>query len=172
MIRTLSLLIIFLIPLYGNCYAQFISFQISVEPEINTKVEQELNFGTFVSNSGKQEISLGDFNMGIFSIRALYTQNLFLLLEYPEELFNSNPKIQASIPIELSMAYSDSETQNLSKTTIANENRAFISISDLSGPATNEVWKSVFIYVFGSVFINDIPNGTYVGDINLIIDYD
>jgi hypothetical protein len=64
--------------------AQFLNIQIDVDPEVETLVEQDLDFGQVVAGSGFQPIPPGSPSMGIFRIRALRTQRLLISLEADE----------------------------------------------------------------------------------------
>lgn len=109
----------------SNTLAQFINLQIRVEPELSATVEQDLNFGQLVVNSGPSIIELGDINMGIFNIRSYYTQNVFVQLQVPDALTHINPAINDVIPLELGVAYNNSGTRNLDESIILSENFGF-----------------------------------------------
>ena len=153
--------------------AQFINLRLTIEPELRATVIQPLNFGTQVTNSGRTEIQLGDANMGIFSIRAFHTQNIYIELQYPEALENNEPRITANIPLELGMAYNNSGSDNPQNSTTLPLNEGLVSITQNTTPEQEaEVWKQMYIYVYGSIVIGNIPNGIYTGDIILTLDYD
>lgn len=153
--------------------AQFINIQLNVEPEISASVEQNLEFGTQIINSGRNEIGLGDLNMGIFSIKAYYTQNVYLTLEYPEVLTHDNPAFSEAIPLELNLSYNNSGTNNVNSSTVLTGNEGLINIHEnTQNIARNEIWQELFIYVYGYIDVGNIPNGVYTGDIVLTVDYD
>ena len=154
--------------------AQFINLQITIEPELSATVEKNLNFGTLISGSGYQEIKLGDINMGVFSITALNTQNIYIDLEYPEALESSDPSIDASIPLDLKLAYNNSGEDNPIESLLLENHYGFIPIHIENGKSISEqaTWQRLFLYVFGSITINDIPNGVYEGNITLLVEYD
>lgn len=153
--------------------AQFINLQLKVEPELSATVEQDLDFGTQVTNSGRTEIQLGDVNMGVFSIRAFHTQNLYLTLEYPELLQSEAPDNDDDIPIELQMAYNNRDNNNPANARILTDNSGLISIHEnTQAEFDGEVWKQMYIYVFGAIEVGNISNGVYSGDIVLSVDYD
>ncbi|MEX0723637.1 MAG: hypothetical protein WD357_09475 [Gracilimonas sp.] len=156
-----------------SAQAQFINLQLKVEPELSATVEQDLDFGTQVTNSGRTEVQLGDINMGIFSIRAFHTQNLYMSLQFPESLENNAPGIEAEIPLELSMNYNNSGTNSPANSTPLTENNGYISIHENTRPVNqNDIWKQMYIYVYGAIVVGNIPNGTYTADIVLSVDYD
>lgn len=153
--------------------AQFINLQIKVEPELSATVEQDLDFGTQVTNSGRTEIQLGDVNMGVFSIRAFHTQNLYLTLQYPEQLINENPAVDDNIPIELDMAYNNRGNNNPANASFLPDNSGLVSIHEnTQAEFDGKVWKQMYIYIFGAIEVGNIANGVYTGDIVLSVDYD
>ena len=170
--RLILIILVIFIPGKTVC-AQFINLQIKIEPELSATVEQDLDFGTLISNSGRSEIQLGDVNMGIFSIRAYHTQNVYINLLYPDALLNENPAFEDDIPLELTLAYNNSGVDNALNSTPLDANNGFVSIhenTDLDD--SNDIWKQMYIYVYGAIDVGNIPNGTYTGDIVLTVDYD
>ena len=153
--------------------AQFINLQLKVEPELSATVEQDLDFGTLVTNSGRTEIQLGDVNMGVFSIRAFHTQNIYLNLQYPEVLRSDDPEINEEIPLQLGMSYNNSGDNNAINSTNLVANNGFVSIhEDTELENRNDIWKQMYIYVYGAIEVGNIPNGVYTGEIVLSVDYD
>ncbi|MFD2532496.1 hypothetical protein [Gracilimonas halophila] len=153
--------------------AQFINLQLKVEPELSATVEQNLDFGTQVTNSGRTTVQLGDVNMGVFSIRAFHTQNLYISLQYPDQLTNEDPGIENQIPLELDMAYNNQDTNDATNANLLDANRGLVSIHERTqAEFDQEIWKEMYIYVFGAIDVGNIPNGVYTADIILTIDYD
>ncbi|MEQ8525862.1 hypothetical protein [Gracilimonas sp.] len=153
--------------------AQFINLQLKIEPELSATVEQDLDFGTLVTNSGRTEIQLGDVNMGVFSIRAFHTQNVYLNLQYPEVLRNENPAISDEIPLQLNMSYNNTGNNNAINSAPLTANSGFISIHDNTQLENrNDIWKQMYIYVYGAIEVGNIPNGVYTGEVVLSVDYD
>jgi hypothetical protein len=162
---------LFLIPV--KLKGQFINLQLKVEPELSASVEQDLDFGTLVANSGRTEIRLGDVNMGIFSIRAYHTQNVYIMLNYPDALSNNAAGTEAEIPLELNMAYNNTGNNNALNSEILPTNSGFVSIHENTEIENrNDIWKQMFIYVYGALDIGNIPNGLYTGEIVLTVNYD
>ncbi len=153
--------------------AQFINIQIIVEPELTAKVEQELRFGNIVSNSGLTDVDLGDTNMGIFSIKALYTQSVYIELNFPDFLENTDPAFDDTIPLFLEIAYNNSGVENIRSSKFLTNNEGFISIYEPSNEgAPKIIWQDLYLYIFGSLDIGNIPNGIYEGEVQLIVYYD
>ncbi|WP_020402046.1 hypothetical protein [Gracilimonas tropica] len=175
MIKIRNIILLFL---FSACYvsptsAQFINLQLKVEPELSATVEQDLDFGTQVTNSGRTEIQLGDINMGVFSIKAFHTQNVYLTLQYPESLESDNPANEAEIPLELNMAYNNTGQNSINGADILSDNNGMVSIhEDTRLESRNDIWKIMYIYVYGAINVGNVPNGVYTGDIVLSVDYD
>lgn len=171
-IKFVILLILVQILPYKLLYAQFINLQLTVESEISTTVEQNLNFGELTTNTGLKYIELGDLNMGVFSIRAYHTQTLFLELDVPEFMVNANPAITDSIPIELNLAYNNSGQNDPARSTTLINNRGFVDVRPNNTRSDGEYWKQLYLYVYGVIEIGNIQNGDYYADIILNINYD
>lgn len=153
--------------------AQFINLQLRVEPELSATVEQNLDFGTQVTNSGITEIRLGDVNMGVFSIRAFHTQNVYLSLKYPDALVNNQAGTTHEIPLQLSMAYNNTGENKVDNAALLPVNGGLLSIHESTAlQSKKDIWQKMYIYVFGSIDVGNIPNGIYSADIILSVDYD
>lgn len=154
-------------------HAQFINLQIKIEPELSATVEQDLDFGTQISNSGRTEIQLGDVNMGVFSIRAFHTQNVYLNLQYPSLLTNNDPAVNATIPLELNIAYNNTGTNAIESAVQLAGNNGLVSVHERTELRNrNDIWKQLYLYIYGAIEVGNIPNGVYTGDIVLSVDYD
>lgn len=155
--------------------AQFINLQIRIEPELSATVEQELDFGTFAINSGEQFIGVSDVNAGIFSVRAYYTQNVFIELVLPPELNHINPAISDVIPIDLQIAYNNMGNRSSSEAQVLQDNKGILPINEYDELITSnspEIWRELYLFVFGSIYVNDIASGIYESEIVLSIEYD
>jgi hypothetical protein len=155
--------------------AQFINLQIRIEPELSATVEQDLNFGQLVINSGPSIIELGDLNMGIFNIRSYYTQNVYIQLDVPEALTHNNPAVNDVIPIELGVAYNNSGERNVDNSIVLNDNSGFLPIYEAATTgftSTTDIWQEMYLYVFGSIIVGNINEGEYNGEVTLLIEYD
>ncbi len=152
--------------------AQFINLQIQVESEISTTVEQDLDFGSLVSNVGEQTIELGDVRMGIFSIRAYHTQTIFVQLNTPEFLSHPNPAVSENIPLYLNVAYNNSGVNDSNRSIPLQGNSGYIEMSPSTTTRTNDIWKIFYLYIYGYIDIGNIPNGEYSGSVQLVVAYD
>lgn len=171
----ISLFVFFTGLIPSSVLAQFINLQIRIEPELSAAVEQELDFGTFAINAGEQFIGISDVNAGIFSVRAYYTQNVYVELILPEELNHINPAISDAIPIDLQIAYNNKGNRSSGEALVLDNNQGMLPINEYSEPITSnspEIWKEMYLFVFGSIYVNDIASGIYESDIILSIEYD
>lgn len=170
--KSLVLHIIFLLLfLPGLAAAQFLNIQLDVEPEVETIVEQPLDFGQLVTNSGRQAINIGDVNMGVFKLRTLRTQQLILQLETDSELIHSDSGVQQTIPIELQASYTNNGVNDYRTSTPFGENMQDVVIEGTpENPQTT--WSGMYIYVYGSIEIGNVPAGTYQGEIVLTVIYE
>lgn len=165
--------IILLAGISHSAQAQFINLRFKIEPELSATVEHNLDFGTQIVNSGHIEVNLGDINMGVFSVKAFHTQNVFLDLQYPAALVNNTTETDAEIPIDLKMAYNNSGINIVENASPLSTNNGYVSIherTELLGQKS--IWQILYIYVYGAIDIGNIPNGLYTGDIILSVSYD
>ncbi|RNC85720.1 MAG: hypothetical protein ED557_02805 [Balneola sp.] len=170
---TVALFLLGLVP--ESLFAQFINLQIRIEPELSATVEQELDFGSFDINAGEQSIGISDVNAGLFSVRAYYTQNVFIELILPDELTHINPAISHVIPIDLQIAYNNKGNRSSREAVVLENNKGLLPINeygDVISSNSPEIWKEMFLFVFGSIYVNDIASGIYESDIVLSIEYD
>ncbi len=172
----ISFFVLLFLALTGNTlYAQFINLQLKVEPELTASVERELNFGELITNSGETYIELGDLNMGIFSIRALNTQNLYISLDAPDYLYPEATTLNDDrIPLDLRISINNTDTNNPDNSVELIENEGYIPVFDqqFGSEPNDDVWKEMYIYIYGSVFVENIASGEYSGQVNLVIEYD
>ena len=170
LIRSYFFLIFLLVFSATSSFAQFINIQLTIEPELSTRIEQSLNFGTQVTNSGIKQINLGDSGMGIFSIKALYTQEVKISLNYPENL--ESLENNAKIPLDLSISYNNSGRDLPEESILIPNNSSYISIYNREESLNpDQIWKELFIYVFGSIDVGAVPNADYEADVILNVDY-
>lgn len=147
------------------------NIQIDIEPEVNTTIEQSLNFGQIVTNSGQINIGLGDVNMGIFKISALRTQRLLISLEHSDELRSVSSRNLATIPFDIQAAYTNFGVNDYRQSTSLS---SAIEEVLIEGPPANPTatWSSAYIYIYGSLDIGTVPSDVYVGEVQLTIVYE
>jgi len=154
--------------------AQTMRFNMDIQPELSVEVLQDLNFGTVVTNSGTQQIGLGNPQMGIFKIRALAKQSAILSLQKPDRL--TKPESQDTtntIPLNLDAAYAPEVGNYQDYLPFAND-RLRITLSDDNdnpGNRDEQVWDTGYVFIFGTIDVGDISPGSYSGTLVLNVAY-
>lgn len=147
--------------------AQFIDLTLEIDSEITARTEQPLNFGTLSTNSGRRSINLGSINMGIFSITALENQVLLVNMNKPKQLQHDNPAINDIVPIQLFSRYGYSP-QNFQDSMPLAEGTGTIKVDTNPDPGP---WNTIYLFIYGSINIGNIPNGIYANSIVLNVEY-
>jgi hypothetical protein len=150
-----------------NTQAQFIDLRLDIDSEITAQTEQPLDFGTLMTNTGRRMIELGSFDMGVFSITALENQMLLVTLDKPTELRHDNPAVDDVIPLELFSRYGYS-AQNYENSNPLPDATSNIKVEPNPEPGP---WNSIYIFLYGSVDIGNVQDGTYANEIVLNVEY-
>ena len=172
-IKNVLLIPFLLLPFFegSSTSAQIINIDIEIEPEIKTVILNQLEFPDLIANTGEVTIDLGDPRMGIFSITALNSQNLYLEVNYPLYLVSTDTKVNDTIPLEINSYFSKDGLDNyLSSRLIINNKGSFAISQNSPGPTAD--WETVYILITGSINIGQISDGTYKGIIELLVEYD
>ena len=166
----ISLILLFLIR-PSESHSQFLNIQIDVEPSVDTVVQQRLDFGQMIAGSGLQEIPLGSPNMGVFHIRALRTQRMLISIDADAALIHTNPNISASIPMQIYANYTNDGIDNFRARNALSDQLELIIVE---APENNPeaVWSGIYIYIYGSIDLRNVPLGIYSGEIVLTVVYE
>lgn len=164
------LILLSIIVLPHTISAQFINLQITIEPELSAEVEQVLDFGEVISNSGIKEIQLGDLNTGVFSIRAIRSQSLYIELNHPDALYRKNNQID-QIPLQLQVSYNNTGSNNISNAQLLEGSSGTLTVGGSENSSGN-FWLKLYLYVYGYIDVGNIPNWVYEGDVILFVSYD
>lgn len=148
-------------------YAQFIDLNLDVNSKLTASTEQMLDFGTLVTNSGRKSIEFSSLKMGIFSITALENEVLLINLEKPDKLQNENPSIKDRIPLNLLSRYGYS-SRNYQETYDLSEATSIIKVKEDPEPGP---WNTVYIFIYGSINIGNVPDGVYSNEVVLDVEY-
>jgi len=147
--------------------AQFINLQLEVDSKLTATTERPLDFGTIATNSGQRNIDLGSINMGVFSITALEKQLLLIKLGKPNYLRHDNPAIKDTVPLDLFARYGyDSQNYNDSAPLPEETNNIKVEYNSDPGP-----WNTIYIFMYGSITVDDISDGVYSNNIILNVEY-
>jgi hypothetical protein len=149
--------------------AQTVNHSMEIQPELSVEVLQNLNFGTVITNSGIQQIPLGDNRMGVFEIRALATQSVLISLEKPDYLTAAQNGNSDQIPLSLQAAYS-SRPKNYDQVIPFDDNLRTVleSIDNLENSST---WETGYVYIFGDIDVGDIIPDSYSSTLVLNVVY-
>ena len=147
---------------------QTVRFNMEVQPELGVEVLQDLDFGTVVSNSGRQQIELGEVRMGVFKIKALATQSAVLSLQKPDTLMGGQNG--GHIPISIEAAYA-SEPRNYTNIQSFTNNQLRVTLGDGNGRAESPNWENGYVYIYGSITVGEVPQGDYSGTLVLNVTY-
>jgi hypothetical protein len=155
--------------------AQFVNISLKVEPELSAEVVNNLSFGQIVSNTGITNIEKGDPGMGVLSIRGFSNQRVYISVFQPESLTHQNPGIKDVILFDLKVAANNFGYDDVTKSFEISGSNNLINIHDSDGGTnvgTSKVWETLYLYIFGTLEVGDIANGSYEGEIFFIIEYE
>lgn len=155
--------------------AQFLHFEMNIEAELGVEVLQNLDFGTALANSGPQTVTLGDPGTGIFSISGSQSQSVIVSIDAPDALSPADPDHADKIPLTLDLAYNNRGNNDFAQALpISGRSIRFplTSMARQDTKAKGLVTNAAYIYVYGSLFIGDVPEDTYSGDITLAVEYE
>ena len=131
----------------ASVISQNMSVQLDVNPQVETMVEQSLDFGQLITGSGFKEIPLGSPSMGIFQVRALRTQQLMISLDADSTLRHSNPAISDVIFMNLNANYTDNDVNDYrSSLPFSNIVETIVMQSPPHNP--DAVWSSIYICIW------------------------
>lgn len=146
---------------------QFIDLRLRIDSELTATTEQQLSFGKLPSNSGRKSIELGSLNMGVFSITGLEKQRLLIDLQKPDQLIHDNPAIEETVPLQLFARYAYT-AQGYDGSVPLTESTNSIKIKSNPDPGP---WNTIYLFIYGSVDIGNVPDGVYSNQIVLNVEY-
>lgn len=150
-----------------SAQAQFVDLHLDIEPKLEAQTEQPLDFGILQSNTGRNTVDLGSPGMGIFSITAMENQLLFISLGLPDVLRHENPAVRDVIPLDLRARYGFSaETPHNSFVLPDGPISIQVERNSSAGP-----WSKIYLFIFGSIVVPDVPEGLYSNEIVLNVEY-
>ncbi|MEO1022472.1 MAG: hypothetical protein AAFW89_07995 [Bacteroidota bacterium] len=156
----------------GTVNAQFLNLDLRIEPELRAEVVKPINFGIVISNSGETKIELGEPNMGIFVLTSFRNQRITVDFNTPNALAHTNPEIEDIIDIKLEYSYVVGEDDYRRSQPVQAETVTLIPNSTKNSSRSSDIWESIYFYVYGSLNVDAIPNGEYLGNIVMNIDYE
>lgn len=164
-VLTIVFTVLLLLP--ASTAAQFVDLTLDIEPKLEARTERNLDFGILESNAGRRTVALGDPDMGIFSITALENQVLLVDLNLPTALTHEDRNVDDIIPVDLHMRYGFSiNNPGASSILAGSSGTIMIEESDTPGP-----WSNIYLFIYGSLELGDIVEGSYSEDIVLYVEY-
>jgi hypothetical protein len=172
-IRIIPVLLLLHFGLPENTHAQFIHSQMEIETELSAVVVQNLSFGDVIANSGVTQIEMGNPNMGIFEIRGLRDQQLLVSLDPPSYLSHTGEDIEGQIPLSIEASYNNSgEINELNYAQPFQENQyTRFTLGGTNGEGNMSAWALAFVYIYGSIEVGEVPEGTYEGTLVFTVEY-
>lgn len=170
----LFLILIILLSPFPPAYAQFLNLSLEIEPELRVETLRDLDFGTIVQNSGVQRVTLGDANMGVFSITALKNINVRVFLNTPQYLEHTDSSIDDRVPLNLNASYTNQGEDNPEFSQPFQGQTANFSIlsPNIATSPDELMWESAYIYVYGSIEVGTITEGRYTGQVTVTVEYE
>lgn len=167
-ITLLTFYLIFISALSGQ--AQTVNHSMEVQPELSVEVLQDLSFGTVITNSGTQQINLGDNRMGVFEIRALATQSILISLDKPDSLKAAQNGNTDQIPLSLQAVYS-SRAKNYDQVIPFKSNNLRTVLESFDNLENNSTWEKGYVYIFGDIEVGDVIPDSYSATLVLNVVY-
>lgn len=158
--------------LISEANAQFLNLDLRIEPELRAEVVKPINFGIVISNSGETKIELGQPNMGVFVLTSFRNQRITVDFDTPEALTHSNPEIEDIIDIKLEYSYVVGEDDYRRSQPVLTETVTLVPNNTAKSSRSSDIWESIYFYVYGTLNVDAIPNGEYLGNIVMNIDYE
>lgn len=147
--------------------AQFVQLRLDIKPKTTINARQMLNFGSFPVNSGTTTINLGDPNMGVFNMRAIKYQTLLIGYNKPSRLNHRNAAIEAHLPLQLDIDFGYSNDR-FNDTSTLSESLQMITVKENNDKS---FWNMLYVFLYGSVTVGDVPTGRYTNDVLINIHY-
>ena len=155
--------------------AQFVNISLRVEPELSAEVVSNLSFGQIVSNTGVKNIQRGDPGMGVLSIKGFNNQRVYISVFEPSALTHQNPAIKDEIQLDLKVSVNNTGNDDITNSFEIQGTNNLINIHEpenASVSGISKVWETLYLYVYGTLNIGNIPNGVYEGEIFFVIEYE
>ncbi|HKK46732.1 MAG TPA: hypothetical protein VJ964_14495 [Balneolaceae bacterium] len=166
-LKKISIILLLVLGFSATIRAQFIDLHLNINSKLTASTVRPLDFGTLTTNSGRKAINFGSSKMGIFSITALENEVLLVTLLKPDKLHNENAAIKDTIPMELFSRYGYI-AQNYQNSFRLTQTSSIIKVKPNPDPTP---WNTIYIYMYGSVNIGNVPDGIYSNNIVLDVEY-
>jgi hypothetical protein len=146
---------------------QFVDLNLKVDSKVSTATTHPLHFKAVDINSGHEVIHWGSARMGTLHITAPKDQALLITLDKPTVLRHRNPAIERVIPVRLYVRYS----YLLQKPDEAIPLRRSPAIITLHSERHPGPWRTIYIFINGSMNVGNIPAGIYANRMVITLAY-
>jgi hypothetical protein len=146
---------------------QFVNLNLKVESKVTTKRTHPLHFKSVNVNSGHQSINWGSARMGTFHITALKHQSLLIRLDKPRFLYHEGAAFGSVIPVQLHVRYSYASHEP-DDAVLLRSTPVVITLhtGHSAGP-----WRTVYLFIYGSLRIENVPAGIYSNKMVITLAY-
>lgn len=182
-IRAKTTYIIFLLVFMavGSSPGQAINFSIHVSSSLDATKDADMTFPQVFAGDGLTVIGLGDGGMGVFAISGNAELDVEVTLDAPANLVHNSYPSQ-TMPLTLQFAYANTGVNDVNQAKTVTGNTARFQLKErTSGPAgppptppnashTPEI-VTAYLYLFGTIDVQQIASGNYGGTVNLYVQY-
>lgn len=175
-------LLVLVCAVYSPLRSQSIQFSIYVSSELNAAKQQDLDFGITIQNQGAVQVNLGDPGMGVFSITGNEQFDVAVDLTAPANLTHDGggPDV---IPITLHMAYANQGVNDINDAIVVSGSATRFPIKARADGAPTPPptpphgnytapQATAYLYIYGSINVGAIAEGSYSGSVTLSVNYD
>lgn len=164
-------------PLYG----QSINFSIHVASSLDATKDADMTFPQVFAGDGITAIGLGDGGMGVFAISGNAELDVEVTLVAPANLVHTLYPAQ-TMPLTLQFAYANHGVNDINQATTVSGSTARFQLKERAGgPAgapptppsathTPEI-VTAYLYLFGTIDVQQIASGNYGGNVELYVQY-
>lgn len=166
------LIALLLLPRLGK--AQFLRISMEVESELKTQTVQTLQFGDLNQNAGAVQVSMGEGNMGIYSISGNPIQWVRVTLDTPELLRHADRSLGDSLEISIQAAYANQGANRVEDAQLFGNGEAqFQMMQNAASLTSTQRLRDVtaYIYLFGGISVGNVEPGLYDGQIVMQVEY-
>ena len=162
-------------------YSQTINFSIHVASSLDATKDADMTFPQVFAGDGITAISLGDGGMGVFAISGNAELDVEVTLVADAQLVHTLYPAQ-TMPLTLQFAYANQGVNDINQAVTVTGSTARFQLKERSGgPAgapptppsathTPEI-VTAYLYLFGTIDVQQIASGSYGGNVELYVSY-
>lgn len=164
-----------------SLYGQTINFSIHVSSSLNATKDADMTFPQVFAGDGITAIGLGDGGMGVFAISGNAELDVEVTLVAPAQLVHTLYPAQ-TMALNLQFAYANRGVNDINQATTVSGSTARFQLKERAGgPAgapptppsathTPEI-VTAYLYLFGTIDVQQIASGAYGGTVELYVQY-